>query len=72
MNRQPPDVLERLLFHADRVEECGHLNAARYMRLAAEELEELRTIQSGSNNVVKAVASMCNELKAAYARIKEL
>lgn len=37
-----PDVVERLLFHAERVEECGHINAGRYMRLAAEELEYLR------------------------------
>ena len=50
----PPDVLERLLFHADRVEECGHLNAARYMRLAAEELEHARTESAARLKIINA------------------
>ena len=39
MSHEPPNIAERLRFHADRVEECGHLNAARYMRIAADELD---------------------------------
>jgi hypothetical protein len=34
-------IRERLLFHAERCEECGHLNAARYMRLASEAMQAL-------------------------------
>ena len=37
-----PDVVDRLAFHAERVEECGHLNAARWMREAVGEIVWLR------------------------------
>ena len=35
-------VVARLRFHADRMEEEGHLNAARWMRIAAGDIEILR------------------------------
>ena len=37
-----PDNVERLMFFASRVEEDGHLNAARHMRNAADELQHVR------------------------------
>lgn len=36
------DNVERLRFYAIRMEDEGHLNAARYMRNAADELEAAR------------------------------
>jgi hypothetical protein len=41
-NNSKFDTVDRLLFHAERVEAEGHINAGRHMRDAAGELAHLR------------------------------
>ncbi len=64
MSSQPPDVIERVRFHADRVEECGHLNAARYMRCAADEIEHLRAQSAARLRIINAKIATIDGLRA--------
>jgi len=44
MFREIPELVHRLEFHSDRMEEQGHITAARWMREAAGEIVYLRCL----------------------------